>query len=158
MAALVAARAAPGFPVYKGAGAGETCTAWGTYALTSTITAVAPDTIDFCRLPAGARVIGGFFQGQDIDAGTGVFEMDIGYPTNGSDVADPDAFLNSGAINGTALTNYFAVSGFQLPFSGMLATGPILLARETIVQGTVIVAPNSFAAARLTVVVHYLCE
>jgi len=78
--------------------------AWGTYTLAANPSQ--NDVIEFCKVPAGATVIGGFFQGADIDTGTEALDIDIGWAANGTDAADTDGFGNLGVLTGDAITDF----------------------------------------------------
>lgn len=154
--AFVAARAAPTFPVAKPvAGAGVSCRAWGLYNFT--VAAVIADTVAMCKVPAGATVVGGFLRAQDLDSGTGVIELDVGFAANGVDAADPVAFIDSGALNGTAVTNYLPVAGIYIPFAGVLqSAGPKTFTAETTIMLKVTAAANAGGTGIVQVHVDYL--
>jgi hypothetical protein len=154
MATLTATRAAATFPVASPVGGGVLCAAYGSYTLAANPTAA--DIIQFCRVPAGATVIGGYLQGADIDTGTEEFNFDLGWAANGSDLADPDGFGNFDVITGDASV-HSAVAGIYLPFQGVLiTTGPQTFARETIIQGVVNVDAATGGTGILTVVAFYM--
>ena len=156
MATVTAARAASTFPVFKATGAGVMCVAYGTYEIATALSA--NDVVEFCRLPKGAVVVGGWLYGDDIDTGTGTLEIDVGYAANGTEVADPDAFLNSGAITGSAFAagNVSNVAGIMYPLNGVLKDGPLTLSAETVVTGTITAAANAGGTGTVSVVVHYV--
>ena len=155
MATLTATRAASTFPVSKFRGAGVMCVAYGSYDLAANPTAA--DILEICRLPAGAVVLSGFLRAEDIDSNaTETIEMDVGYLGNGVESADADAFLNSGALNGDAVTNYLPEGGVLIPFMGVLKDGPLSLSAETVVTVTFTAVAATFAAGTITVVVHYV--
>lgn len=156
MATLTATRAASTFPVYKGGGAGNLSVAYGTYELGTAPSA--NDVIEFCRVPKGAVVLGGWLYGDDIDTGTEALEIDVGYAANGVDSADPDAFLNSGVITGDAFAtgNVSNVAGICYPLFGVLKDGPLTLSAETVITGTVIAAANAGGTGTVSVVIHYV--
>lgn len=154
MATLTATRAASTFPVYKGT-YGNLQVAYGSYDLSANPTA--NDILEVCRLPAGAVVLGGWLRAEDIDSNaTETIEMDVGYAANGVESADPDAFLNSGVLNGDAVTNYLPEGGVLIPLHGTLGNGPVSLSAETVVTVTFTGAAATFAAGTVTVVVHYV--
>jgi hypothetical protein len=148
--AFIATQGAANYPVPKPIGGGVTFLCWGTYNATAALTV--NDTVAICRIPANSYVFDGVLRADDIDTGTGVMELDVGIAANGVDTADPVAFLDSGALNGTALTNYFPVAGIRIPFTGLVQ--PRLFTVETIVMVKVTAAPNAGGTGRLTVYVH----
>lgn len=142
-------RAASTFPAYTGSGAGALCVAYGSYdfAVNPTIA----DVVEFCRLPRGAVVLGGWLRIEDIDTNAAeTFDMDIGT------AADPDAFGNFGVRTGDAVTDYLPEGGTLLPLHGTLKDGPVSITAETVVIGTIVAAAATFAAGTATVVVHYV--
>lgn len=153
MATLTGSRAAADFPVFQPLGNGLLCVAYGSYALTANPTAA--DILKLCKIPAGSVVLGGWLRGTDIDTGTGVFDMDIGWAANGAEAADSDGLGNFGALNGTAVTNYLPEGGFLLPLHGVLANGPVSFSRETTIQGVFNVAANAGGTGTISVVVFY---
>lgn len=142
-------RAASTFPAYTGTGAGNLCAAYGSYDF-----AVNPsiaDVVEFCRLPKGAVVLGGWLRLEDIDSNaTETFDMDIGT------AADPDAFGNFGVRTGDAVTDYLPEGGALLPLHGTLKDGPVSITAETVVIGTIVAAAATFAAGTATLVVLYV--
>jgi hypothetical protein len=90
MATVLATRAASGFPVFKPTGAGILGVAWGTYTHASNLAATT--IIQYCRVPKGATVIGGYWYADDLDTGTEELDIDLGWAANGVDAADPDGF------------------------------------------------------------------
>lgn len=154
MATLTGTRAAADFPVFQPGGTGYLCAAYGSYTLTANPTAA--DILKACKVPAGAVVLGGWLRAQDIDTGTGVLDMDVGWAANGVEAADPDGFGNFGALNGTAVTNYLPEGGILLPLHGTLAVGPVSFTNETTIQIVFNVAANAGGTGTVTVVVHYV--
>lgn len=157
MTALKATRSKLAFPK---AGAGDACNvkiATGTYELAANPTAA--DTIDFCRLPAGAVVFGGWFMGDDIDTGTETLDIDIGWTDNGVEVADPDGLGNFGLLSGDAVTDVKPEVSLYYPLGGTLRTlGPRLFTAETLIQGVVNTAANAGGTGTLTVCVMYFMD
>lgn len=155
MATLTGTRAASTFPVSGAARKGVLQVAWGTY--TFAAAASAADVIEFCKLPAGATVIGGFYQGADIDTGTEAFDMDIGWAANGTDVADPDGFGNFGVQDGDAVAQFRPVAGIYYPFVNIIQdSGFKTFAAETTIIGTVVAAANAGGTGVVKVVVLYV--
>lgn len=79
------------------------------YALAANPTA--NDTLYVLQIPAGFKLVDGWLLAPDVDSnGTPTIEMDIGI------VGDTTKFLNSGVLNGTAVTNYTIQGGSKIPF------------------------------------------
>lgn len=155
MATLTATRAAATFPVYAGS-VGNLRAAYGTYTLAANPTA--EDVIQFCKVPEGATVIGGWIQAADLDTGTEALDIDFGWAANGSDAADPDGFGNMGVISGDAVAGIKPEAGIYMPLGGVLFTaGPKTFALETTITGTVNAAANAGGTGQITVVVFYIC-
>lgn len=154
MATLTAARAASTFPVASAATKGVLQVAWGTYTLTAALTA--NDIIEFCRVPKGATIIGGYVQAKDIDTGTEAFDFDIGWAGNGTEAADPDGLGNLGQWDGDAVAFLRPEAGNYYPLGGTLYTsGPQSFSAETVIQGVCNVAANAGGTGNITVVVFY---
>lgn len=143
MATVSAARASSTFPV-----GGNVCFFdFGTFEIASALSAA--DIVEFKRLPK-CSVVAGFLQADDIDTGTEVLEFDVGHAGNGTDAADPDAFLNSGAITGDAILGHKPEVAIHIPFMGLLKDGPLALAETTLCQGVVTVAANAGGTGTIT--------
>lgn len=154
MATLTATRAAAGVPVAGHGFAGNLKVAYGVYTLAANPTIA--DIIQFCRVPKGATVLGGYLMGADIDTGTETFDMDIGWEANGDEIADPDGFGNFGVISGDVITELIPVAGIYRPLQGVLLTaGPKTFNAETIISGTVIAAANAGGTGVLSLVVFF---
>lgn len=158
MATLTAARAAANFPVGGFAGAGVLNVAYGSYTLAANPTAA--DIIKFCKVPAGATVIGGWLRGEDIDTGTEALDIDIGWAANGGTgvgaTADPDGFGNFGVITGDVVTELKPEVSVFLPLNGTLKSGPVSFDAETSIQGVVNVAANAGGTGVLWLTVLYV--
>lgn len=141
MATYTADRAASTFPVSAFVGAGVLQCAWGKYTHASNLAAAT--IIEYCRVPAGATVVGGFFRGEDLDTGTEELDIDIGWAANGAEIADPDGFGNFGVITGDAVTELKPEASIFLPLNGVLKSGPVTFTKETVIQGVI----NTDAAA-----------
>lgn len=161
---LTADRAKATFPVFKpNSGSGLLCAAYGTYEIAANVED--GDIFEMCRLPAGARILGGYFYGDDLDTGTETLDMDIGWASNGGsgdfDNADPDGLGNLGVLTGDAFANgnVSATAGLVYPFSGVLADGDLpYFTRETVIQVEVNAAAATFAAGAISVVVFYVVD
>lgn len=155
MATLTGTRAASTFPVSGAAGQGVLQVAWGTYTFTANPTIA--DVVEFCKVPAGATVIGGFYQGADIDTGTETFDMDIGWAANGTDAADPDGFGNFGVQDGDVVAQFRPVAGIYYPFLNIIQdSGYKTFAAETKIIGTVVAAAAAGGTGTVKVVVFYV--
>lgn len=157
MGTLTGTRATSTFPMGGFGEAANLKVAWGSYTLATNPTQ--GDIIEFCWLPKGARILGGWLQGKDVDTGTEALDIDIGLAANGVDAADTDALLNSGVISGDAITDLRPEAGIFYPFGGLLLdTGPIKVGADTKVIGTVNAAANAGGTGILTVVVLYTID
>lgn len=156
MATLTGPRAAATFPVPSlSHNQGVVQVAFGYYNVTSALSA--NDVVQFCKLPAGATVIGGFYQAADIDTGTETFDMDIGWAANGTDAADPDGFGNFGVQDGDVVSQFRPVAGIYYPFANIIQdSGFKTFAAETIITGNVVAAANAGGTGMLKVVVFFI--
>lgn len=154
MATLTADRSASTFPVGGASAAGVMQVAWGVYSLTANPTAA--DVIEFCKLPAGATVIGGYVQAADLDTNaTEELDFDIGWAANGTDAADPDGFGNFGVQTGDASV-HLPVAGIYMPLANVIQSpGFKTFAAQTTVTGVINVDSATFAAGAIKVVVFY---
>lgn len=151
---LTATRAAASFPVYKSGGAGALCFAYGVYEVAANVEA--GDIFQMCRIPAGAVVVDGFLRADDLDTGTEVLDMDVGWAANGNESVDADGFGNLGVWTGDAVTGVKPETLIWYPFNGVLKDGPATFTAETIIQVTANVAANVFTAGTLYVGVYYV--
>lgn len=114
------------------------------------------DVIEFCKLPAGATVIGGFLQAADIDTGIETFDIDIGWAANGVESADTDGFGNFGVLTGD-VSVHLPVAGIYVPFANILqSAGVQTFSAETTIIGTVNAAAATGGTGMLKVVVLYV--
>lgn len=133
------------------------------------------DIYELLKIPAGSLVVGGEFWSTDIDTGTEVLDIDIGWAANGggsetfvaSDgttwtnaggTADPDGFSDMGVLLGDAITSeprVAAGTGNYRRFEKFTA-GPKYFSRETTVQAEGNVAANAFTAGSMWARVEYL--
>jgi hypothetical protein len=129
---VASSRAAANFPV---PGTGVLRVAHGTYEHATNLAATT--IIEYCRLPKGAVLVGGWWGGDDLDTGTEELNMDIGWAANGVDLADPDGLGNLDVITGDASV-HLGAAGIWYPFQGvLLASGPITFGAETVLQAVV---------------------
>ena len=149
---FVGARAASGVPVFKGVGAGLKQTAYGSFTLTEV--PEVGDKYQLCKLPAGAIPLGGYLAATDIDTGTETFDMDLGYAANGVDIADPDAFVNSGVLSGDAVTDLLAAG---MSYRPIIKTSFVALGAETIVEATVVAVAAAGGTGTVSCVIDYVC-
>lgn len=156
MATVSAARAASALPVYRGEGGGDLCVAWGTY--THATNLAAATVIEYCRVPKGATIVGGYWSATDLDTNaTEELDIDLGYASNGVDAADTDAFGNLGVLTGDASV-HLAVAGIWVPLQGVLITGgPLTLNAETVISALVNVDAATGGTGQSTMVVYYTC-
>lgn len=155
MTTLTAARAESSAGVFQACGQGLLCAAYGTYELAANPTAA--DIIEFCRIPGGAVVLGGWLYGDDIDTGTAEFDMDIGWAANGAEAADSDGFGNFGVVSGDVVASIKPEVGISMPLGGTLITlGPQTFTKETVIQGVVNVDAATGGTGQLTLTVYYV--
>jgi hypothetical protein len=154
---ITATRAAAGAHVFKGMGGGALCAAYGTTEIAAGNLLEAGDTINFCKIPAGAVVLGGYVYGDDLDTGTEALDIDFGWAANGVESADTDGFGNMGVITGDAVTEWKPVAGIMLPLQGLLlADGPKTFSAETTITGTVVAAANAGGTGTISLIVFYI--
>jgi len=160
---LTAVRGAAGFPIAHYAGAGVLQCAYGSY----TIAAVVEDgdIFEMCWVPAGAVIVGGYFYGADIDTGTEVLDMDVGWAANGGsgtyDAADPDGLGDLGALTGDAFVagNVSPTVGLMYPLSGRLSVGILpFFTKKTKIQVEANVPSNAGHTGVISVVVWYVVD
>jgi len=144
-------------------GAGNLCAAYGQYTIGAAVED--GDIFEMCRVPAGSRILGGMFYGADIDTGTEVLDMDLGWAANGGagtyDTADPDGLGNLGVLTGDAfaLGNISPVTGLMYPLSGVMAAGVLpFFTKETLLQIEANVASNAGHVGLISLVVFYIVE
>jgi hypothetical protein len=136
MATLLAANAAasapcPGKPIP----AGTLGVSWGYYSHGSNLAAAT--VIRYCKVPAGATVIGGYFQCADLDTGTEELDIDIGWAANGVEVADPDGFGNLDVLTGD-VSVHLPVAGIYVPFAGIIqSAGFVTFSAETLLEAVI---------------------
>lgn len=154
MATVSSTRASAALPVFKGDGSGDLCVAWGTY--THATNLAAATVIEYCRVPKGATIVGGYWCATDLDTnGTEELDIDLGYATNGVDVADTDAFGNLGVLTGDASV-HLTVAGIWVPLQGVLiSAGPLTVNAETTISALVNVDAATGGTGQSTMVVYY---
>jgi hypothetical protein len=153
---VAALRAATGFPVFGGGSNGNLYVAWGTYTHASNLAATT--TIDYCRVPKGAIVIGGFWYADDLDTGTEELDIDLGWAANGVDSADPDGFGNLGVLTGD-VSVHVPVAGIWVPLQGVLmSAGPKTFSAETLLQAVVNVDAATGGTGQSTLVAFYTMQ
>ncbi len=150
MATVSASRALSGVPV---PGTGILRVAHGTYEHATNLAATT--IIEYCRVPKGAVVVGGWWGGDDLDTGTEELNIDIGWAANGSDLADPDGFGNLDVITGD-VSVHVPVASMWYPLQGVLiASGPVTFAAETTLQAVVNVDAATGGTGTSTMVVYF---
>ena len=160
MTIFVGPRAAATFPVAKAHTGGALQVAYGSYEVT--INPVANDTYELCKVPAGAVIIFGMFYCDDLDEGTEVMNLDVGWKANGGsgtyDSVDADGLGDLGVLLGdVAAPNLAQAVGLVYNLAGpIFGNGDFpSFTRETVIQVTAVVAANSFAAGAMSVFVCY---
>jgi hypothetical protein len=148
MATLTGSRGAATVPATLFAGSGVVQAAYGSYTLAANPTIA--DVIEFCRVPAGSVILGGWFRGEDIDTGTETLDIDIGTS------ADPDAFGNFGVLTGDATTDVKPEASILYTLNGTLKSGPVSVSSETVIIGTVNAVANAGGTGVLWVCVLYV--
>ena len=81
----------------------------GTYEIASALSA--NDLIYMVQIPAGFELWDGWLICDDIDTGTATLELDVGT------AASSAFFIDSGVLNGSAVTNYLPVAQIRIPFA-----------------------------------------
>ncbi len=106
---------------------------WGTYEIATALSA--GDTITMFPVPAGTTIHGGEIMGDDLDTNaTETIELDVG------DSSSATRFLNSGVLNGDAITNWKTQAGVWMPLYGTLKDGPYTYSSDTNIIVTVTAA------------------
>jgi hypothetical protein len=151
MATVSATRAASTNPVPN---TGVMHVAWGTYTHGSNLAATT--IIEYCRLPRGAVLVGGWWGGDDLDTnGTEEIDIDIGWAANGVDVADPDGLGNLGVLTGDASV-HLGAAGLWMPLQGvLLSAGPITFGAETVLQAVINVDAATGGTGQTSLVAHF---
>lgn len=151
---LTSTRAARTFPMIA-VGGGVLCCAYGMYTIAAAVED--GDIFEMCRIPKGATLVGGYFGGADLDTGTEVLDMDIGWAANGVDAADPDGLGNLGVLSGDAITDFRPTVGLFYPFQGLFLTGgPITFGADTILQIEANTPANAGHVGVITMVAYYV--
>lgn len=151
MATVSATRAASTSPV---PGTGILRVAHGTYEHATNL--AAGTIIEYCRIPRGAVVVGGWYGGDDLDTnGTEEINITLGWAANGVEVADPDGFGDLGVMTGD-VSVHLGVAGLWFPLQGtMLTLGPQGFSAETVCQATVVTDAATGGTGTTTMVVYY---
>lgn len=153
MATLTAPEAAASFPVFESVGRGLLHVATGSITLAANPTAA--DILDFCFIPAGATIVGGYLRGDDIDTGTEALDIDIGWAANGVESADTDGLGNFGVITGDAVTELKPEVSIFLPLNGTLKSGPKTFTNKTKITGVVNAPANAGGTGVIWLTVFY---
>lgn len=151
MATVSATRASSTFPV---PGSNVIRVAWGTY--THAANLAAADIVEYCRVPRGAVVVGGYWCATDLDTnGTEEIDIDIGWAANGDEVADPDGFGNLGTLTGD-VSVHLGVASIWFPLQGvMFSAGPKTFNAETVLQATIITDAATGGTGQSTLVAYF---
>lgn len=135
--------------------AGTKKQAYGVYTVSASLAATT--IIRMCRVPKGAVVMGGILRGSGVEVTSNTLDIDVGYESNGTDTADPDAFGNFGTLFATVIAGTKPEQGYSYPLAGVLLTGgPKTLAEETIIGLTVNASATTFTSGVLSLVVDYI--
>ena len=140
-------------------GGGLLCCAYGTYEVAANVEA--GDIFEMCKIPPGSTIVGGYFYCDDLDTGTEVLDMDVGWAANGNEVADSDGLGNLDVLTGDALAagNLSNVAGLIYPFMGEFANGDLpTFTAETTIQVVAIAPAGTFTAGAMSVVVYYVVD
>lgn len=141
MATVTGPRAAADFPVPSVIDTqGVQGVSWGYYNHASNLAAAT--IIEYCKVPAGATVIGGFWQADDLDTGIEELDIDIGWAANGVDAVDVDGFGNLGTLTGDASV-HLPVAGIWVPLTGIIQTAGF----KTFAANTTLIATVNTDAA-----------
>lgn len=157
MATYTTSRAASTFPVAGPAAQGVLQVAVGVYDYATNLAAAS--IIEFCRVPAGATVIGGWVQASDLDTnGAEELDFDIGWAANGTDAVDVDGFGNFDVQTGD-VSVHLPVAGIWMPFANIIQhPGFKTFAAETVITGVVNVDAATLTAGTMKVVVLYVVD
>lgn len=165
MATTTATRGSRSYPAQGFGLTASLVACWGHYNVTANPTAA--DVFEMCRTPdagAGFLVLGGWFLASDMDTNaTETLDMDLGWAANGTAAAETvttpwgqtftdsgysassAGFVNSGTLQGAAVTNIHAGG----PYRPLLLPKPLWFAKPTVVQVTVVTASATFAAGNM---------
>lgn len=160
---LTGLRAASTYPVQTQGAGSALYPVWGYYAKDSNALE-AGDVFVMCRTPVNFLVLGGWFAADDMDTGTGVMDLDLGWSDNGgasetyttswgqtftntASSTSASGLLNNGAMNGTAVTNYI-VGGTLRP---LVVHTPLLFTRKTDIIVTCVTPANAGHTGNMSV-------
>lgn len=149
---FVGSRATAGVAVYQGLGSGNVCVAYGSCAISEAVEV--GDIWQLCKLPKGAVVVGGYMALDDVDSGAETLDIDLGYPTNGVDTADPDAYVNSAVLTGDALTDLTLTGAANLRLITRLSF--TALGAETTVQAVANAVAAAGGTGTISCVIYYV--
>ena len=157
MATYTTTRGAATFPVGGPAAQGVAQVAVGVYDYATNLAAAS--IIEFCRVPAGAVVYGGYVQAADLDTNaTEEIDFDIGWAANGIDAVDVDGFGNFGAQTGD-VSLHLPVAGIWMPFANIIQhPGFKKFSAETVITGVINVDAATLTAGTMKVVVNYIVD
>jgi hypothetical protein len=151
MATVSATRASSTFPV---PGSNVVRVAWGTYTHASNLAATT--IIEYCRIPRGAVVTGGYWSADDLDTnGTEELDIDIGWAANGVDAADPDGFGNLGTLTGDASVHLAAASIWMPLQNTIISGGPVTFNAETTLQAVINTDAATGGTGQSSLVVYF---
>ncbi len=151
-------RAKTGFPASSLGMGGSLKIASGSINITANPTA--GDIYEFCKVPAGAVVTGGYILGPDLDTNaTETLDMDIGWKATADEITDTDGFGNLGVWTGDVTADLKPVVGIRYPLQGVLLTaGPKLFTAEAVIQAYCNVTAATGGTGIVTMVVEYFVD
>lgn len=159
---LTGARAAPTFPIPQ-AGYSFLQPVWGYYDIAANVED--GDIFVLCKTPAKFLAMFGFFQADDIDTGTEVLDMDLGWAANGggsetwtapwgktytnaAGSGSATGLLDIGVMTGDAVSGVTTAACTWRPIP---LGGGKFFSRETKIQVEANVAANAFTAGSVSV-------
>jgi hypothetical protein len=159
---LTSTRAGSTFPAFKPpAAGGAVSAAYGSYEIAAAVED--GDIFEMCVVPPGARLLSGYFYGDDLDTGTEVLDMDMGWAANGGsgtyDAADPDGLGNLGVLTGDtfAAGNLSIAVALIYPFQNLIVELPYFTKR-TKLQIEANVPANAGHVGTISLVAYYVVE
>ena len=160
---LTSTRGGTKFPAAFIPGDGLLHCAWGQYTIAAAVED--GDIFEMCVVPAGARIVGGWFYAADLDTGTEALDMDLGWAANGGsgtyDAADPDGLGNLGTLTGDAFAagNLTIGVGLKYPLGGVMDVGVLpFFTKRTTIQIEANTAGNAGHVGLMSLVIFYVVD